>query len=421
MSIATPVWRDTWWIIWTVHTQGWSEPRGKVEQPSKCLLDTQRNKLHYMSQYLHKYGAYKYTNATFYSLHPKVTESTQCSSTHWQVGDRYGGYCNFTAINYNIPYYCGQPRYFDCTDWKQYGWDDVMYLDRREIYIMRAFSHALIGKVPLEIQARRYPRPPPTLPCHLLEKQYTWTASVPVGYQHMTLWQPSQCSNRIAKRRETYIKCLASRTIIFVGDSTSRQWFKHLVHILDLKLDNSAFSKNESKIWQKYISARSKKFAIKMEWQPHEHPFSGTPGSSISNLKSVQYRLDKIGANRTDIVVINWFLHIARSCDHNAFRKHVRNAKLAIIRLLKRSPKVEIFIKGTHSHTYKNEFMPLEYIRRFVEQVLYEEFVDLQNKITYLEGWELTESLENDKVHPSFHIVDQMVHTFMAFACADSD
>ncbi|XP_069126123.1 NXPE family member 4-like [Argopecten irradians] len=373
------------------------------------------------AKYFQKYGAYKYTNATFYSLHPKVTESTQCSSTHWQVERRYGGYCNFTAQNYNISYYCGEPRYFECTDWKQYGWDDVMYLDRREIHIMQAFSHALIDKVPLRIQIRRDNIPPPTLPCHLLDKRSTWTASVPVGFRHMSLWHSLQCSNRIARRKETYIKCLASRRTIFVGDSTSRQWFKHLVHILGLDLDNSDFAKNDSKSWQKYISARSKKYGIKMEWMPHEHPFAGTPGSSITNLKSVQYRLDRIGANSTDIVVINWLLHIARSCDHNAFREHVQKAKSAIVRLLQRSPKIEIFIKGTHSHTYKKEFMPLEYIRRFVEQVLYEEFADLQDKIRYLEGWELTEAMENDNVHPSFHIVDQMVRYFMAFACSDKD
>ncbi|OWF53766.1 NXPE family member 1-like [Mizuhopecten yessoensis] len=373
------------------------------------------------AQYFNKYGAFKYTNATFFSVHPNVKESTQCSSTHWQVEQRYRGYCNFTEKNYNISYFCGQPRYFDCEDWKQYGWDDVMYLDRREIHIMKAFSHALIDAIPIEIQAKRFPIPYPRLPCHLLEKHYTWTASVPVGYRHMGLWHSTQCSNHIARRTKAYINCLAARSTIFVGDSTTRQWFKHLVKILGIDLENQAFAKNDSRGWQKHIRAKSKRYAIKMEWMPHEHPFAGTPGSAISNLKSVQYRLDRIGANRTDIVVIHWFLHIARSCDHNAFREHVRKAKSAIVRLLERSPNVQIFIKGTHSHTYKNEYMPLEYIRRFVEQVLYEEFINLQNKVTYLEGWELTEAMENDNVHPSFHIVDQMVHNFMAFACKDID
>lgn len=160
---------------------------------------------------------------------------------------------------------------------------------------------------------------------------------------------------------------------------------------------------------------------MQMEWTAHEHPFSGSPGSPITNLKSVQHRLDRIGANSTDIVVINWLLHIVRCCDHDAFREHVQKAKVAIVSLLERSPEIQIFIKGTHSHTFVKEYMPLEYIRRFVEQVLYEEFLDLQDKVTYLEGWEITQAMESDNLHPSFAIVDIMVHNLMAFVCKDVD
>lgn len=88
-------------------------------------------------KYQHKFGAYKFTNATFYTVNPKVKESTQCCSTYWQIEKRYQGYCNFTEKNFNISFYCGQPTKLGCGDWKQYSWDDKLYLDQRERYIMR--------------------------------------------------------------------------------------------------------------------------------------------------------------------------------------------------------------------------------------------------------------------------------------------
>lgn len=221
----------------------------------------------------------------------------------------------------------------------------------------------------------------------------------------------------LPKNKETYFRCLSHRTVIFIGDYTTRDWYYDISHRLKLNVTLANSKDVPDEAWQRHVRAEVPSKGIVFEWMPHEHPFYGKPGSMCINHKSVTYRLDLIGANIKALILLHWHLHISRCCDHVAFREHVKNAKAAIVRLLKRSPEAIIFIKGPHAHTFRKEREPTDYVKRFIEQVLYKEFINLQNNVIFLENWELSTSMENTEMHGTLEINNIMVHNFMSLAC----
>ncbi|XP_033759510.1 NXPE family member 3-like [Pecten maximus] len=179
--------------------------------------------------------------------------------------------------------------------------------------------------------------PVPITPCTDLHPALTWNSTVPSGFLYKGKYHNLICRTTVNPNAEKYRACLKNRQIISIGDSTTRQWFLRLAAILGIQ-NSTGIPSNV--VWQKFARAYNPTLGLDIEWQPHELPFHGTPGSDRKTIKSVANRLDRIPAKSTAIVIVHWYAHIARCCDHVALREHVRNAKVAMTRLLKRSPDV---------------------------------------------------------------------------------
>ncbi|XP_033761162.1 NXPE family member 3-like [Pecten maximus] len=367
------------------------------------------------TNYVHEHGSYKFINATF--SENKKTEMTQCAPTmsSW-LNQRYGGFCNLTKENYNISLFCGKPRSVSCRNWEKYGWDDSLYFDGNVEKILR-YKDVLLKEIQLTIVPSSYgdlDYPVPKTPCNALQPALTWNSTVPSGFLYSGKYHNLICQTTMDPSWEKYRACLRDRQVISIGDSTTRQWFLRLVTILGIQ--NSTGIPSYVK-WHNFAHAFNHTLGLDIEWQPHELPFHGTPGSNRKNIKSVAYRLDRIPGKSTAIIIIHWYAHIARCCDHVALREHVRNAKTSIMRLLKRSPDVQIFIKGPHLITYHNAIKPYAYIGMFVEQVLREEFDNLSDRIIYLEQWDMSIAAENINIHPYDILDDISLNNLINFSC----
>jgi len=79
---------------------------------------------------------------------------------------------------------------------------------------------------------------------------------------------------------------------------------------------------------------------------------------------------------------------------------HMQDARIGMERLIKRYPNVKFYIKGPHSVTYFGEEESVDFFRRLQDQVMFEEFQGLLNRIVYLDEWDITVASENVDVHP---------------------
>ncbi|XP_060065614.1 NXPE family member 3-like [Ylistrum balloti] len=363
------------------------------------------------TNYVHKYGSYKFISGTF-SKNDK-SEKTLCAPTNTRWLDRkYRGLCNLTKENYNISLFCGKPDDIPCRNWVTYGWNESLFYDG---YTKKILSHKdlLLKQIQVNIAPSsngHLDYPLPKTPCNVLPRELTWNSTVPSGFTYRGIYYNLICQLTMNQTKPQYRACLKDRQVISIGDSTTRQWYYRLLSILgfEIKAENT---------FNKFVQIHNKTLGLDLEWQPHELPFHGVPGSDRKVIKSVAFRLDKIPANSKAIVIIHWYAHIVRCCDHIALRQHVRNAKEAIVRLLARSPDVKIFIKGPHLVTYFNARKPYKFVGMFVEQVLLEEFSDLLDKLTYLDQWDMSVAAENVNIHPENTMVNISLNNLMNFAC----
>ena len=203
---------------------------------------------------------------------------------------------------------------------------------------------------------------------------------------------------------------------MFFGDSASRYWFVYLTEFMRLKFKLGRWDEIKDKAWQKYAYADHKRLNVSVTWAPHELPMYGGK-TSVKNIRSVANRLNSVPAGSKGIVLLHWYLHTAR-VGPATYREHVVNARDAVSKLIKRAPEVSVFIKGPHAHLFKRNTSPHDYVRRFNEQILYEEFYELRDHVTFLDQWDITVSSENPWVHPSRSNNLMMVHHLLSHVCS---
>ena len=238
----------------------------------------------------------------------------------------------------------------------------------------------------------------------------TWHDTIPTGYMYNNRWYSLSCTNKMLRTRAAYTKCLTNRSIYFLGDSTTRAWLTYLKSFLNLKEIKDAGGQN--------IRTERHDLNISLSWAPHEFPFYGSAKSNRFKIRSVASHLDEIPTNSKGVVVLHWYLHLGRA-SHNIYRQHIQNAKQSIKRLTERSPNIKIFIKGPHSVQYWYHIEPHDYVKKYQQQILYEEFQDFQEKIIYLDEWDMTVGIENVNIHPPVSVDREMVHTLMSYVCPE--
>ena len=252
--------------------------------------------------------------------------------------------------------------------------------------------------------------------CYERQMNETWFETIPTGYFYKNIWYSLSCTSYLDRTKAAYFNCLKDRSLIFLGDSTIRYWFDYLTEFLNLKFTLGRWDEIKDKTWQKYAYAESKELNISFSWAPHELPFYVSTESNRFNIRSVGSRLDEIPGNSNAIIILHWYLHVARASYVN-YREHIQNAKTSILKLYERSPNVRILIKGPHSVQYYGNIEPHDYVKKYQQQILFEEFSEFRDKIIYLDEWDMTVGNENVDVHPPKAVNIEMIHNFMSYVC----
>lgn len=252
--------------------------------------------------------------------------------------------------------------------------------------------------------------PVPDKPCHKRSSAETWNEESPTGFYYHTKWRRCACNNSITLSRKTFVDCLQNHHLLFLGDSNIRSWYWRIQrNMINAKVTTDG----------KYLKmAEQRDLNITMKWASHEIPYYSAEGKYLrKDIKCNAWHLDQIPQGKNSVVVIHYTYHVIRIMP-KVFRAHVRSLKHGLKRLFERNSKAKVFIKGPHSsNTSSLIFLAVDYNRKVIEQILYEELRELHNKVVYLDGWDLTTGMENVDLHPKENTVNDMVDDFMGHLC----
>lgn len=151
-------------------------------------------------------------------------------------------------------------------------------------------------------------------------------------------------------------------------------------------------------------------------WAPHNQPFYVGPYQALDTMRSVGNWLDRTPTDKPVVVIIHLYYHLSRTT-LSVYRAFVKDARAAIDRLLARAPDTTVFIQGPHSITFIDTREPLDYIRRCYEQIWFEEFKGIHDRVVYLDMWDITVGTESRDLHPSGKIMNDMTGTLLSYMC----
>ncbi|XP_033733154.1 NXPE family member 3-like [Pecten maximus] len=359
---------------------------------------------------VHKYGVIQFLRAGF--IKGKLTESTLCSviPNIPNVTD----YCNFTAQNFNMSFFCGKPKQMNCGDWAVYERSSKIPRNAKHASLFADYKYFSKKVGTLKVLVGPGNTGESDIPCHDVSSNLTWYTTNPTGYFYNGEWRSLICKPSISWKYDSYAKCLKNRPVLMTGDSTTRNWFSPLAALLKLRIFVGRHEIKD-KAWQKFAEAENKNKSLWMYWTPHEIPFYSYEQNK-NNFRSVASRIDDLPGNKSAIIILHWFGHLTRTTPKQ-YRDHVTSAKHAVVRLLKRSPHSSILIKGPHSFTYHEFQEPFDYISRIYRQILFEEFKDLQDKVYFIDQWDATVGNENLDIHPKPSFDKIMANFVFSFIC----
>ncbi|XP_069100912.1 NXPE family member 4-like [Argopecten irradians] len=384
----------------------------------KCVIKTSiaatKQQIASVHNYIEKHGLMHDMVAGFQN--DSIVERTPCSAKPNVFATP--AVCNFTTENYGLHWFCGKPKHpkLRCEDWKITKGHRMDHLNPNERIVSRIYKHMLLRQLPvITVTGDTDTIPSPDLPCYMRPNIATWQEESPVGYYYRGKWHQRGCRNTFTPSKESYESCLRDQYLFLFGDSNIRSWFDHIQQQARLVVPK------DEKLGHRWFSLRKavrQDLNSTLKWAVHELPFYTGEDSPREMIKSIAWYVDRIPYRKKVTIVIHNMMHFGR-LPPSEFREHVRDMKHAIGRLFKRMPQARVFIKGPHSATYRDILKPLDFIRKFQEQIFYEELMEFQNNITYLNEWDLTTCIENVNVHPDPSTVRDMINTFMSYLCEE--
>ncbi|XP_071091412.1 NXPE family member 3-like [Haliotis cracherodii] len=332
-------------------------------------------------------------------------------------------FCNLTADYFGVPFYCEKPKAkgIRCHDWAEtslphnymtFGADTRWFAERTSTEIIP-------DSIRINISPNRQEKRSPSIPCGRRNFRDTWLATPPVGYSYNNTWRPLSCWNSV--HVDMYNQCLANRTLILFGDSTVRQMFGELLPILNFTLIRGPPIVQGTRnwfTWNSAFEAYNEKYNYTVFWMPHGFPMAFSKVNTKLS-QPVFAHLDAIPPGSTDIILINLYAHF-HFVPFHIYRDRVHRTRLAIENLLKRSPDVKIAIKGPHKFSVPKPITPLGGMwGPAYENILKREFVNLYDRVLYLDIWDMTVAFENEDIHPNGLLVNMMVQVFFGYICGN--
>ncbi|XP_067652909.1 NXPE family member 3-like [Haliotis asinina] len=326
-------------------------------------------------------------------------------------------YCNMTIENYGLAWYCLEPdNRFLCSDWVK-----VKVAKRSELYSSKsdvdvfyksAKTERKIEDVKVITVTGQYDALPNAKEtCAKHDVISTWVKAVPEGFLFKGQWHSMSCISGIGDY--SLNKCLSNRRLLLSGDSTLRQFYSILFKRLQMKSLTGNWTTEQ---WHRQSRSQRKDLNFRMIWTPHELPLYFNE-SSRATARPVYVNVDEIPSGSNDFVIIHLYAHFT---NHQPFvyRESIRRTASAVKRLLQRSPKVIVGIKGTHYYTF-HDILAGGWSDIY-DNIIREEFRDVSSRVIYINAWDVVLASKTRGLHPVSWVAEATLDSFLDNACVQT-
>ncbi|RUS91712.1 hypothetical protein EGW08_000538, partial [Elysia chlorotica] len=244
----------------------------------------------------------------------------------------------------------------------------------------------------------------------------TWQLQRPRGFMLHGHWIRTDCATG---RLDAGVEraCLANTTLTFAGDSTLLQLFTDLIPRTGCTLVES-----HALHWHRPRACVRADTGFQMSWALHGHPHQNQQQQQHQHqqplLLQQQQQFEHLPQKQRHVVLITLFIHL--SIHHmNVFRDRIRAARMAVERLLERSPSTLVVVRGPHTAYYGwSPHLGGDMMGPAMREIIVSEFRPLRDKVVYLDFWDMTVAMENSNFHPDPAINTAMLNALLHHVCA---
>ncbi|KAI8513351.1 Neurexophilin [Branchiostoma belcheri] len=230
------------------------------------------------------------------------------------------------------------------------------------------------------------------------------------GFYRGDRWNSLVCNNRHFSSQADWRKCLKGKTLYFIGDSTIRQWWEHLVSILKMTETHIPEAVHNTGP----LLAKDRVDNITVNFRIHGPPLrAGFTRTTL--LKYAANAIDDIKGGANDVVGITLWAHFT-SFPVYVYKKRIEAARAAVERLLRRSPETLVVIKSANTRM-GNELISGDWLAHKLDLMMRETFRGMD--IVLVDAWEMTNAQHwyGDNIHPVKEIVLQELEFLCSFIC----
>ncbi|XP_035662110.1 NXPE family member 3-like [Branchiostoma floridae] len=230
------------------------------------------------------------------------------------------------------------------------------------------------------------------------------------GFYRSGVWNSLVCKNRHFSSQAGWQQCLKGKTLYLMGDSTIRQWWEHLVRILNMTETQIPGTIHESGP----LLARDTVNDITANFRTHGPPLR-TGFIRTSLIKYVANIIDEMEGGPNDVICITMWAHFT-SYPVEVYRKRMEAVRAAIESLLQRSPEALVVIKSANTQT-GNELISGDWLAHKLDLIMREMFRGMN--VVLVDAWEMTnaQNWHRDAIHPAQDIIVQELEFLCSFIC----
>ncbi|XP_035663418.1 NXPE family member 3-like [Branchiostoma floridae] len=204
-------------------------------------------------------------------------------------------------------------------------------------------------------------------------------------------------------------QCLKGKTLYFMGDSTIRQWWEHLVRIINMTETHIPEAIHATGP----LLARDPVNNITANFLIHGPPLRGSIKTFL--IKYVANAIDEIEGGPNDVVGITMWAHFV-SYPVEVYTKRMEAVRAAIQRLLHRSPETLVVIKAANA-CHGDEITFGYWLAYKLDLIMRDMFRGMN--VVLVDTWEMTHAQHwhKDILHPPGDIIVQELEFFCSFIC----
>ncbi|XP_062387080.1 NXPE family member 3-like isoform X2 [Sardina pilchardus] len=230
---------------------------------------------------------------------------------------------------------------------------------------------------------------------------------IPAGFYMNDVWTSFVCATRHFSVQDS-TQCLRNKHIYIMGDSTSRQWFEHLLKAVPtLKRMNLHTEHHNGP-----HTAVDLQNNIDLHYRSHGLP-RRSPKGPITAMHYISNEIHDMAGGPNTVFIFNVWAHFTHF-RLSFFAHRVSQIRRAVLALLKRAPETKVIIKT--ANTGPKDIHRSDWLAMQLDQILREAFRNVN--VYILDVWQMTACHYNvEELHPAPVILKNQIDILLSFIC----